>query len=131
MLRALPVAVGLKLVAACLLRPDLHGGVAEEVVDGEDFGEGALVGVVLLGGEEGGTEPWVGSGIDLGEEDLVVEVGGLVDGETTGGEGGEGALAFGLDEGFGEGTEVGEIESGLEILPACSKATSLSSYIQT
>jgi len=56
----------------------LHREVTEEVVDGEELGHGALVGVGLLGGEEGVAELGVRSGGDLSEQGLVVEVGGVV-----------------------------------------------------
>src|SRR5262245_44229839 len=43
-------------------------GIAEEVVDLEELGEGAGVGVVFLGGEDGVSEPWVLSGKDLSQD---------------------------------------------------------------
>jgi hypothetical protein len=42
-----------------LLRLDLHGGVTEEVVDGEQLREGACLCVGFLCGEEDVTETWV------------------------------------------------------------------------
>ena len=63
---------------------DFHGRIAEEVVDGEELGEGAGLGVVGLGGEEGVAEAVVVSGDELLYESQVEEVGGLVEGEAAG-----------------------------------------------
>ena len=66
------------------LLPDSQRRVAEEVVDGEEFWEGAGGGVFGLGGEDEVADAGVVTGLELRDEGAVVEVSGGVYGEPEG-----------------------------------------------
>ena len=70
------------------------------------------VGVGVLGSEHGVAEPAVAPRLDLLEQCLVVQVRGLVDAEATGREGGDGSLAFCLDQGPRPGSPGVENKNG-------------------
>jgi len=57
-------------------------GVAEEMIDREQLGEGAGLGVSLLGFEHGVAEPLVASVEELVDERFLVAFGRLVQAET-------------------------------------------------
>jgi hypothetical protein len=110
-----PVSRESPLGAVLLRRPSqLEGGIAEEVVDRDELGESAGGGVAALGGEDGVPEPFVPLLKESFEQELVHPMGGSVEAQTAGREGGDGATGFGFQQRFGERVEIGEMEVAVE-----------------
>lgn len=84
------------------------------MVDLQKLGHLTGVGVGSLRGEDRIAEPLVTPRRDLFEQGLVVQVGGLVDAQAARRESGNGALAFCLDQGLGQGVERQKVEEAIE-----------------
>jgi len=91
-----------------------QGGVTEEVIDPQELEVTAGVDVLRLGGEYGVSECFMIPVEKLCQEEAVIEMSGSIETESTGGEGGDDAFAFRLQERLGERIEQGELEVSVE-----------------